>query len=224
MICPPPFWATGRLTILLIEGASLGEGLGDRFLKHIERTRVIAHVIDMSGIEGRNPYDDYLVINKELENFNKSILEKPQIIIANKMDMESSKENLKEFKKKVKEPIFEISAIDGKGLDVVVEELSSKLKTISKKPLYEEEKIESHILYKFEREKPFTISKDNNTWVIRGKEVEKLLRMTKFTTDEAANRFANKLRKMGIDDELRKKGAVDGDNVRILDFEFEYRE
>jgi len=208
----------------LIEGASLGEGLGDRFLKHIERTRVIAHVIDMSGIEGRNPYDDYLVINKELENFNKSILEKPQIIIANKMDMESSKENLKEFKKKVKEPIFEISAIDGKGLDVVIEELSSKLKTISKKPLYEEEKIESHILYKFEREKPFTISKDNNTWVIRGKEVEKLLRMTKFTTDEAANRFANKLRKMGIDDELRKKGAVDGDNVRILDFEFEYRE
>lgn len=208
----------------LIEGASLGEGLGDRFLKHIERTRVIAHVIDMSGIEGRNPYDDYLVINKELENFNKSILEKPQIIIANKMDMESSIDNLKEFKKKVKEPIFEISAIDGKGLDVVIEELSSKLKTISKKPLYEEEKIESHILYKFEREKPFTISKDNNTWVIRGKEVEKLLRMTKFTTDEAANRFANKLRKMGIDDELRKKGAVDGDNIRILDFEFEYRE
>ena len=208
----------------LIEGASLGEGLGDRFLKHIERTRIIAHVIDMSGIEGRNPYDDYVTINKELENFNKSILEKPQIIIANKMDMPSSKENLKEFKKKVKNEIFEVSAIDSKGLENVIEELSSKLKTISKKPLYEDDKIESHILYKFDREKPFTISKDNNTWVIRGKEVEKLLRMTKFTTDEAANRFANKLRKMGIDDELRKKGAEDGDNIRILDFEFEYKE
>ena len=98
------------------------------------------------------------------------------------------------------------------------------LKTISKKPLYEDEKIESHILYKFERTKPFTITKDNDTWVIRGEEVEKLLRMTKFQTEESANRFANKLRKMGIDEELRNKGAVDGDNVRILDFEFEYRE
>ena len=208
----------------LIEGASLGEGLGDRFLKHIERTRVIAHVIDMSGIEGRNPYDDYVTINKELENFNKTILEKPQIIIANKMDMPSSKENLIEFKKKVKDEVFEVSAIDSKGLEKVIESLSEKLKTISKKPLYEDEKIESHILYKFEREKPFTISRDNNTWVIRGNEVEKLLRMTRFTTDEAANRFANKLRKMGIDDELRKKGAKDGDNVRILDFEFEYKD
>ena len=178
----------------------------------------------MSGIEGRDPYDDYLVINKELENFNKAILDKPQIIIANKMDMESAKKNLEEFKKKVDCEIFEISAIDGKGLDKVIEELSKKLKTISVKPLYEDEKIESHILYKFEREKPFTITKENTTWVIKGKEVEKLLRMTKFNTDESANRFANKLRKMGIDDELRKKGAKDGDNIRILDFEFEYRE
>lgn len=208
----------------LIEGASLGQGLGDRFLKHIERTRVIAHVIDMSGIEGRNPYDDYLTINKELANFNKSILEKPQIIIANKMDMEISKENLKEFKKKVKCDIFEVSAINGNGLDIVIESLSEMLKKISKKPLYEDEKIESHILYKFEREKPFTITKEDNTWVIRGKEVEKLLKMTKFQTDESANRFANKLRRMGIDDELRNKGAADGDSVRILDFEFEYRE
>lgn len=208
----------------LIEGASLGEGLGDRFLKHIERTRVIAHVIDMSGLEGRNPYDDYIVINRELKNFNQAILEKPQIIIANKMDMDSSKENLKEFKKKVKADIFEVSAIDGHGLDSVIEALNEMLKKISKKPLYEEEKIESHVLYKFEREKPFTISKDKDAWVIRGKEVEKLLKMTRFTTEEAANRFANKLRKLGIDDELRKKGAIDGDTVRIMDFEFEYRE
>ena len=161
---------------------------------------------------------------KNLANFNKSILEKPQIIIANKMDMEISKENLKEFKKKVKCDIFEVSAINGNGLDIVIESLSEMLKKISKKPLYEEEKIESHILYKFEREKPFTITKEDNTWVIRGKEVEKLLKMTKFQTDESANRFANKLRRMGIDDELRNKGAADGDSVRILDFEFEYRE
>ena len=207
----------------LIEGASLGEGLGDKFLKHIERTRIIAHVIDMSGYEGRDPYEDYVIINKELENFNKKILEKPQIIIANKMDMESSKENLKKFEEKVKTKVYPISAMNNEGIKEVLVELSNMLDKIEKQPLYEEEKFESHILYKFKKEQPFTITKDNNTWVIKGKEVEKLLKMTRFTTDEAANRFAMKLRKMGIDDKLRELGAVDGDNVRILDFEFEYK-
>lgn len=207
----------------LIEGASLGEGLGDKFLKHIERTRVIAHVIDMSGYEGRDPYEDYVIINKELENFNKKILEKPQIIIANKMDMESAKENLKKFEEKVKTKVYPISAMNNEGIKEVLVELSNMLDKIEKQPLYEEEKFESHILYKFKKEQPFTITKDNNTWVIKGKEVEKLLKMTRFTTEEAANRFAMKLRKMGIDDKLRELGAEDGDNVRILDFEFDYK-
>lgn len=208
----------------LIEGASLGEGLGDKFLKHIERTRVLAHVIDMSGFEGRDPYDDYVTINNELKNFNKKLIEKPQIIIANKMDMESSKDNLKKFKEKVNAKIFEISALNNTGLSEVMFELYNMLEKIEKQPLYEEEKFESHVLYKFKKEQPFTITKDNDTWVIRGDEVEKLLRMTRFSTDEAAKRFANKLRRMGIDDKLRELGACDGDNVRILDFEFEYKE
>jgi len=208
----------------LIEGASLGEGLGDKFLKHIERTRVIAHVIDMSAFEGRNPYEDYVTINKELENFNPKILNKPQIIIANKMDMPDSEENLKKFKEQVKDTdVYPMSSLTNEGVDKVLIVLADMLDKIEKEPLYEEEKIESHILYKFEREKPFTIHKDGDTWVILGKEVEKLLRMTRFTTDEAANRFANKLRKMGIDAKLRELGAKDGDTVRILDFEFEYR-
>lgn len=207
----------------LIKGASLGEGLGDKFLKHIERTRVIAHVIDMSGYEGRDPYEDYVIINKELENFNKKILEKPQIIIANKMDMKSAKENLKKFEEKVKTKVYPISAMNNEGIKEVLVELSNMLDKIEKQPLYEEEKFESHILYKFKKEQPFTITKDNNTWVIKGKEVEKLLKMTRFTTEEAANRFAMKLRKMGIDDKLRELGAEDGDNVRILDFEFDYK-
>ena len=207
----------------LIEGASLGEGLGDKFLKHIERTRVIAHVIDMSGFEGRNPYDDYVIIRKELENFNKKILDKPEIIIANKMDMPDSKKNLEEFKKKVTKKIFEVSAITSEGLNEVLTELANMLDKIEKQPLYEEEKFESHILYKFKKENPFTVTKEGNTWVIRGDEVEKLLKMTKFSSEEAANRFANKLKKMGIDDKLRELGAVEGDNVRILDLEFEYK-
>lgn len=206
----------------LIEGASLGEGLGDRFLKHIERTRVIAHVIDMGASEGRNPYEDYCIINKELKDFKESILEKPQIVIASKMDLEDAKKNLEEFKKKVDVPIYPISALEHKGLTEVIQALSDKLDTIEKEPLYEETKFESHILYQFRSEKPFTIQKDGNVYVVRGAEVEKLLRMTRFTTDEAALRFANKLRKMGIDDELRKMGIQEGEFVRILDYEFEW--
>lgn len=208
----------------LIKGASLGEGLGDRFLKHIERTRVIAHIIDMSGFEGRDPYEDYVTINKELENFNKKIIEKPQIIIANKMDMESSKENLEKFKTKVDLPIYPISAMMGEGLTEVVNKLADMLDNIEKSPLYEKEKFESHVLYKFEEEVPFTITKEDDTWVIRGDKVEKILKMTKFNTDESALRFANKLRRLGVDDELRRLGAKEGDNIRILDFEFEYKE
>ena len=209
----------------LIEGASLGEGLGDQFLKHIERTRVIAHIIDMSGIEGRDPYDDYVVINKELENFNKKILEKPQIIIANKKDIESFNENLENFKKKVKHPIYEISALNNEGLDKVIDVLADMLDKIEKQPLYEEEKFESHVLYKFKKEQPFTITReDNNSWRISGREIEKILLMTKFSTDESVMRFANKLRKLGIDNKLRELGAQEGDTIRILDFEFDYKE
>lgn len=208
----------------LIEGASLGEGLGDQFLKHIERTRVIAHVIDMGGTEGRNPYEDYILINKELGDFNSKILDKPQIILANKMDMPDAEVNLKEFKKQVKDEIYAIKAIDGSGLDRVIEVLADMLDQIKKEPLYEEVKFESHILYKFREEKPFTITKENNIWLVKGEKVEKLLKMTKFNTDEAANRFANKLRKFGVDDELRRLGANEGDTVKILDFEFDYKE
>ena len=209
----------------LIEGASLGGGLGDKFLRHIERTRVLAHVIDMSAWEGRDPYSDYTIINKELESFNKKMMLKPQVIVANKMDVPGAKQNLEEFKKKVKDvEIFEVSAMNNEGMDNLLIHLADMLDNIEKLPLYEDEEIESHVLYKFEREQPFTITHEGNEWVIRGKEVEKLLKMTRFTSDEAANRFANKLRKMGIDDKLRELGAQEGDTIRILDFEFEYQE
>ena len=206
----------------LIEGASLGHGLGDQFLRHVERTRVIAHIIDMSGYSGRDPYEDYKIINNELKAFNENIIKKPQIIIANKMDMPSSKENLNKFKEKVNLPVYEISAITGEGLNKVAHKLADMLDEIPKENLYENEKFESHIIYKFKEEKPFTITKENNTWVIKGKQIEKLVTMSRFDTDEAVLRFANKLRKLGVDDELRNQGAKDGDTVRILDFEFEF--
>lgn len=210
----------------LIEGASRGEGLGDRFLRHIERTRMIAHVIDMSAFEGRDPYEDYVIINKELDDFNKNILKKPQIIIANKMDGANAKENLVKFKKKLNDPsikIFEVSAITNTGLEDVVDYLADTLETIPTTPLFEDEAFESHVLYKFEKEEPYTIEKEDDVWVIKGEEVEKLFRMTKFNTDESVNRFARRLRKMGIDDKLLELGAKEGDIVRILDFDFEFK-
>lgn len=208
----------------LIKGASLGEGLGDRFLKHIERTRVIAHVIDMGGYEMRDPYEDYITIQEELKNFKESLLKKPQIIIANKMDIEGAKERLEQFKQKVDLPIYEVSAAMNQGLDQVIEALADMLDHIQKQPLEESVKAKKHVVYKYEKEDPFTITKDNDTWVIRGKEIERYVRMMNFSSEEAYIRLSRKLRLLGIEDELRKRGAQDGDYVRILDFEFEYEE
>ncbi len=206
----------------LIKGASQGEGLGDRFLKHIERTRLIAHVIDMASFENRDPYEDYVLINEELKNYSEKLVAKPQIIIANKMDIPGAKQKLETFKTKIDKPIFEISAINDEGLNDLIEGIAKMLVTIEKQPLHDEERFESHVLYKFSEAEPFNISKDGNTWVIRGAEIEKLVKMTNFTSDEAMTRFTYKLRKLGIDEQLKKLGAQNGDLVRILDFEFEY--
>ena len=208
----------------LIEGASLGEGLGDKFLRHIERTRVIAHVIDMSGFEGRDPYEDYLTIRKELGDFNKKILDKPEIIIANKMDMEMSAKNLEKFKEKIKLPVYPIEAISNKGLTEVVNKIADMLDTIKKEPLYDPKEIKTHVLYKYEEEIPFTVLKEKDGFRVVGEKVEKLLKMTKFNTDESALRFASQLKKMGVDDKLKEMGASDGDTIKILDFEFEFKE
>ena len=207
----------------LIEGASEGVGLGHKFLKHIERTKIIAHVIDMAGTEGRDPYEDYVAIRKELENFSTKLLTKEEIIIANKMDGDKAKENLETFKKKINNKnIYEVTALINEGLDEVINKLSELTKSIEDTNLYDDEVVESHVLYKFKKEKPFTIIKDKDVYVIKGDAVEKLFRMTNFNTEEAYERFSNKIRRMGVDDELIKMGIKEGDIVRIFDFEFEW--
>lgn len=207
----------------LIEGASEGVGLGDKFLRHIERCKVIAHIIDMSSTEGRDPYEDYLTINKELESFSKKLIKKPMIVIANKMDMPESIDNLNKFKKQVDCEVYPISAINNEGINEVLIHLADMLESIKDEPLYDEEETTSHVLYKFEKEKPFTITKENDEYVISSSEVERLFKMTKFNSEEGMLRFARQLRNLGIDDELEKMGAKEGDMVRILDFYFEYR-
>ena len=207
----------------LIEGAADGLGLGDKFLKHIERTKIIAHIIDMSGIEGRNPYDDYVTIREELKKYSDKLANKEEIIVANKMDMPSSKENLEEFKEKVDKEVFEISAINNEGIDKLLVALMDKIEKMDDVDIYEEDNLESHVLYKFKEEKPFVIEKVNDVFVVHSDSIEKLFKMTKFT-DEGIRRFSNKLRRMGVDEELQKMGAQEGDLVKILDFEFEYTE
>ena len=177
----------------------------------------------MSGFEGRDPLDDYEVINKELNDFDPKLMKKPQVIIANKMDLEGAKENLQRFKDKYKKEVFEVSAITNKGLDEVLVKIADELDNIKEEPLFDEDNFESHVLYKFKKEKPFTITRDNDIYVVKGKEVEKLFKMTKFT-DEGAVRFARKLRGMGIDDELVKMGCKPGDRVQIMDMIFEFKE
>ncbi len=207
----------------LIEGASKGEGLGDQFLKHISRTRVIAHVVDISGYEGRDPYDDYVKINKELEEYDKSMLDKPMIVIANKVDIDFNN-NLEKFIKKVNVPVYPISASTNKGLDKVINALADMLSKLPKENINKEERLEGHILYKFKKEEPFKIEKiGEHKFRISGEKVERILKMTKFQTEESVLRFENKLRHLGIDEALIKMGCEEGDTIYILDYEFDFK-
>lgn len=206
----------------LIEGASEGTGLGHKFLKHIERTKIIAHIIDISSSEGRDPYNDYQIIRKELENFSPKLLNKQEVIIANKIDLPNAKENLEIFKKKVNKDVYGISALNNQNLDTIINILAQLVKDTKEEILYDEDIQESHVLYKFKKEKPFTIIKENNSFIIKGEQVEKIFKMINFNTEESISRLAKKLRKMGVDEELEKLGVKEGDIIKILDYEFEY--
>jgi GTPase len=214
----------------LIEGAHSGVGLGHQFLRHIERTRVIVHVIDMAAIDGRDPFEDYLTINKELEQYNLRLTERPQIIVANKMDMPEAEENLKIFKEKYTDdyPIFPISALTRKGLRDLLFMIADKIEQTPEFPMMEEkEETGVHrVLYKHEVEQAeFIITRDpDGSFVVSGEKVERLFKMTDFSRDESIRRFSRQLRGMGIDEALRLKGAKDGDTVKLLDFEFEFIE
>ena len=220
----------------LIEGASQGVGLGTQFLRHIERTRVILHVIDMSGMEGRDPYEDYLAINHELASYNLRLMERPQIIVANKMDMPEAEENLKVFKEKlVKEqkgeldepiPVFPISGVTRKGIEALLSATADLLEVTPEFLLYDEEIEEDVVHYGFTKdEQEFQIDRDDDaSWILSGEKLEKLFKMTNFEHDETIMRFARQLRAMGVDEALRARGAKDGDIVRIGNFEFEFVE
>lgn len=215
----------------LIEGAHSGVGLGHQFLRHIERTRVIVHVIDMAAVEGRDPYEDYLIINKELGEYNLRLTERPQIIVANKMDMPEAADNLAAFKEKLTDdhPIFPISAFTREGLRDLLFSIADTIEKTPEFPLLEEVEDnpgENRVIYRHEEDTDkFTITRDpDGTFIISGDTIEKLFKMTNFASEESTRKFARQMRGMGIDDALRERGAKDGDTVRILKYEFEFVE
>ena len=210
----------------LIEGAHEGVGLGDKFLRHAMRTKVIAHVLDMGGSEGRNPLEDYEIIKNELSLYDETLKNKPSIIIANKMDLENAEDNLSKFKEKYpEEKIFEISALNKEGLNDLIDYLQELVEKCDEVILYDENQLkESHVLYKFKNEKPFTVKRENNIWILSGHDIETLFYMTRFDEDESVERFGRKLRGMGVEDELERMGAKRGDEVKILDYIFIFKE
>ena len=207
----------------LIEGAHLGLGLGIQFLKHIERTRIIVHIIDMSASEGRDPVEDYKKINNELESYNLDLMKKPQIIVANKMDLPGSEENLQYFKEELGiENVICISAATRQNLNELIYKIADKLDEVKIIPdvVYEAEVVE----YTFKKEEePFKlILCEDGVYNVVGPMIEKLMQKTDFNNDPSIRRFAKQIRDLGVDDALREKGVKDGDTVRILDYEFEF--
>jgi GTP-binding protein len=207
----------------LIKDASLGKGLGLDFLKHIERCRVILHVIDMSGNE-RDPLEDYEVINNELGQYSYNLLDRPQIVLANKMDEENAMENYNRFVAKYPDvPVYPTITLIGEGLDKVLYALADLLDKTPKFPLHDMDKQDEFKVYTYEKPKNFeVINEGNGIYHIEGEMVEKLITNLDFNNEEALLRFSRTMRNMGIDDALREKGCKNGDRVYIGNFGFDF--
>ncbi|MNJ45770.1 GTPase ObgE [compost metagenome] len=216
----------------LIEGAHEGVGLGHEFLRHVERTRVIIHVVDMSGSEGRDPFDDWQKINHELKEYNANLEERPQIVAANKMDMPDSEDNLELFKQQVAEVrpdliIMPISSLTRKGVQELLYRAADLLDAIPDAPAIEEViEINERKIYTLEdkEDNSFTIKRDNEAFVVESPKIERMMKRMQLNTHDAILKLARTLRYMGVDEALRERGAKDGTIVRIADFEFEFVE
>ncbi len=210
----------------LIEGASEGVGLGLEFLRHIERTKVIIHVVDAAGTEGRDPIADIKAIHKELAAYDEGILKKPQVIAANKMDAVYGDENdviqalRAEFEKDGIQ-IFPISAVSGKGLRELLYHVNHLLETCSKEPVIYEQEFDPAL--RFFKDEPYTITRaDDAAFVVEGPKIDKMLGYTNIESEKGFLFFQKFMREQGILKELEKRGIEDGDTVRIYGHEFDY--
>jgi GTP-binding protein len=207
----------------LIEGAHEGVGLGHEFLRHVDRTKLLIHVIDMAGSEGRDPIQDFTTINDELRQYSERLAKRPQIIAANKMDLPDAEENLQLFRLHFGDEyrIFPVSAATGQGLRDLMRYVAGRLPELQ--AAMQEDETEEEKIYTAPREQPFEIIRDEEgTWIVKGKDIERLVAMTNFDNDDAVQRFQKIWRRLEIESALKKAGVQNGDNVRIRDMEFEY--
>ena len=209
----------------IIEGASEGVGLGIQFLRHVERTRLLLHVIDVSGVEGRNPVQDFYTINEELKTYSEKLSERKQIIVANKIDImqdETGYKELEELAKKEGLEIYKISGATGEGVSQLLDRVAEVLKTLSKEELVE---IEDRVVYTLEDDKDeFTVRKENDVFIIEGKAINRLMGRINVDDNESMYYFQKSLKNLGIEDELKKQGIKEGDTVKVLNWTFEWYE
>ena len=208
----------------IIEGASEGTGLGLQFLRHIERTRLLLHVIDVSGSEGRNPVEDFYTINNELKQYSEKLSQRQQIIAANKVDILQDENLYSELEKVAKEKgieIFKISAATGQGISELIKHIAEILKTLPKEDLIE---IEDKKIYTLEDEENYTIEREDGKFVIRGEAVERIMRRVNIADNESLYYFQKSLDNLGVNQKLKEMGIHEGDIVKINDYELEWED
>ena len=209
----------------IIEGASEGVGLGTQFLRHVERTRLLLHVIDVAGTEGRDPVDDFNKINSELEKYSEKLASRKQIIVANKIDSMQDEENYKALATLAKEKdleIYKISAVTGEGLNELFNHVAKLIKTLPKEDVVD---IEERIVYTLEEEQDqFEIEVKGNEFIVTGPAVERLMGRVNIGDNESYHYMEKMLKKLGIEQALKDKGVKEGDTVKILEWEFEWYE
>ena len=209
----------------IIEGASEGIGLGTQFLRHIERTRLLLHVLDIAGTEGRNPVDDFNKINEEIKKYSEKLYTRKQIIVANKIDSMQDDKNLEGIEKVSKEKnieVFKISAVTGEGLNELFNHVADILKTLPKEEVVE---IEDRVIYTLEdEEEEFTVTVNGNEFIVEGPAVERLMGRVNIGDNESYSYMEKMIKKIGIEDALKEKGVKEGDTVKILEWEFEWYE
>lgn len=207
----------------IIEGASEGTGLGLKFLRHIERTRLLLHVIDVSGIEGRNPVEDFKTINEELKKYSEKLSKRKQIIVANKIDIMQDESLLNDLEKMAKEnniEIFKISGVTGEGIKELLNRVTEVLKVLPKEDLVDVEDIKK--VYTLKDEDEFTITKDKDMYIVDGPAVQRIMRKVNLEDNESMYYFQKCLRELGVNEKLKEAGVKEGDTVKVVDWELEW--
>lgn len=224
-------WKDGNSFVMadipgIIEGAHKGAGLGHQFLRHVERTKLLIHVLDVSGLEGRNPVEDFQTINRELTSYNERLAQRKQIVALNKIDLVLEEEQITNVKEQLEDKGYEvyiISAATKKGIELLMDRVIKLLEEIGEVPsIFEEEEDIENIYTLEEEEKGFTIRRENQTYIIEGQDLERLIHSVNFEDLDSVRYFQRMLRKKGVIDELESMGIQDGEIVKILDIEFEY--